>query len=368
MIASPKIRLAIAGPQKSGDSGAFQLDLDLLVAAEDIAVLPADIAAGTFVGAKANGRADGAMLALVDLYGRPDPPTRVRGPAEANLHGAEQSGVEQHLSALGEELGRHQVTRPPRQAADRELGIDVAGTFDAGHAEASQRPRQNRQGEVHDGAVVIDHRAARLQPGEGEALLPDPAQECCLGIQNGLRDRRIARCEAERGRVRPFRRLAACLRRRRRNVDDHALQAIDRAGINGEDDPDRQRIPIDLGRDLGAIVALGAQHADEVGLIVLGAPAQSDPAVGRTVEQASTVGDLLQQQEEFRILDTLERHLVAQLRRWLRCRLGRCGLLRLRAKTQQRAQDSQHAPGRAQLIASVCRPGVSAPTPRRSGR
>ena len=323
LIAPPEIGLAERAAEMAADERAVELEREPLARAEQVAVLEAEVAAETFVGAIAQADADRAMAALVELD-RDRQPAVGAGRAPGLDHdGAEQAGIEQRLAPRREPVRGDHLARLPGQPAAHGVLLDRREPCDADVPEAHERPGPQRQGQVHRVRAMVDHRPALAELGQRVALRAGPGEQRGFGVKDRLRGRRRAGRDAEILRTRQRRRGFA-----RRHVDGHVAQAVQRSGAHVEPHADRLGSGIDRDLDLGIVVAARAQGLLQARPIVLRAAAQADQAGRRAIRQTYGLGHAFEQLEQRLVLDPLERDLVldpglARLGTRLRCGL-RC--------------------------------------------
>ena len=219
-----------------------RLQAQQLRAAEDIAVLPIDLAGGAVRRRILRRRADGVGQAVLDVDLVGEAAIGVERRPFGDAHPAHGRNLADAAPGVLHGSRRIRIARLNVEERARDCGVETVRSLHRGFAERRDRTRISGHSHVHHLRRVIDDRSDRLDLGEGPALVAEPVDDPRLSRAQVACDRRVARLEADDPRRQLIlRELSAG------GVDDaNRAQAEQRAGIDLDDD----------GRDGAVAIAL----------------------------------------------------------------------------------------------------------------
>ena len=357
-----------------------KLGAEALPGAEDVAMLPEQLGAGTQIGLVVELGADRARRPLLQLIGDVEPilGRQLRGRMDDD--GREQVGVEQPLLAFVHQGGIVALPLLDWHAATQEAGVDAVATGEGDGAEVGPLARLKLQREVHAPGLVIDDGVAVLQGRQREARLARIREQLLLGIEHELGPRRLALDQAEAGRARR-RETGAVLN----DIDVEPAEQVTRPRLDVEHQHDLRLLgqPLDLvdhtlGRhgagllepepDRAVEIALGPKCLLQRGHVGLGALANAETAGRRRAGISGALGDLRQQRGQLGRQVAGEADLVGHRRKLgdgrlvgaERALLGRAGATR-QQQCRRRDRDGREMPMAAHQALLTARWALASP-------
>ena len=152
--------------------------------AEQVAVFPEGASPGTLAGIVGEADADRAMQSLGGIDRHPHISGIVGIGHRRDLHRTEQPGCDQRSASLFDFARVVDLTALPAKAPPDVGGIEPLEPLDRNRAEAHDRPRIERVGNLHGLRVSVDLDPAGLHLGEGMAAIAERRQQSRLGCHH----------------------------------------------------------------------------------------------------------------------------------------------------------------------------------------